>query len=407
MVKGIKLLKSVLITITVLALSLVVYGFYTVPDELYCVSFDDIEISGIYTINYKQNDNVSKNAQAYNNSNKYEVDISVLGSIPVKTSSLTVTNRQYVVPSGEIFGLRLYTQGVVIIKTDTVDTGNGYQSPAKKAGLQKGDVILKVNGEYITSSNALSEILNNSGETQFKVQYIRDNKAHETTLKTVYSTSEGKYKAGLWIRDSAAGIGTMTFYLPDSGLFAALGHGVCDIDTGEILPFSDGDTVKAEICGCNKGVSGKAGELCGTFLNETTGILYTNCSEGVYGKLLSNSSGKSAIPLATKHEIKEGPAQIISTTDGKSAQYYNIEITKISDENSSDKNMVIKITDSELIEKTGGIVQGMSGSPIIQNGMLVGAVTHVFLNDPTQGYAIFAQTMLQKLNETATAELSK
>ncbi len=405
MVKGIKLLKTVVITITVIALSLVVYGFYTVPDELYCVSFDDLQTNGIYTISYKNKTAAnSRNVGSSAESEKYEVNISLFNSIPVKTSSLTISERQYVVPSGEIFGLRLYTQGVVIIKTDTVDTSSGYVSPADKAKLQKGDIILKVNGEYVTSSNSLSLLFGDSNGASFDIEYLRDNSIYKTTLTTLYSQSEGKYKAGLWIRDSAAGIGTMTFYCPDSGLFASLGHGVCDIDTGEILPFSDGDTVKADICGCYKGENGKAGELCGTFLSEVTGILYCNCSEGVYGKLLDYEKNKKAVPLAMSYEIKEGKAQIISSVDNKGAEYYDIEITKVSD--SEDKNMVIKITDEELIAKTGGIVQGMSGSPIIQNGMLVGAVTHVFLGDPTQGYAIFAETMLKKLDETAMAEAS-
>ncbi len=407
MEKGIRVLKTVLITITLLALSLVVYGFYTVPDELHCVSFDDIETNGIYTISYKEPFvSNEKSISDSSDSRKYEVNVSLLGSIPVKTSSLTVSERQYVIPSGEIFGLRLYTQGVVIIKTDTVDTPQGYISPGENAGLKKGDIILKVNGEYVSSSNALSVIFSDNTTFEFKIEYIRNNAQYETTLNTVYSQSECKYKAGLWIRDSAAGIGTMTFFLPESGLFAALGHGVCDIDTGEILPFSDGDTVEAEICGCYKGENGKAGELCGTFLNNVTGILYSNCSEGVYGKLSSIQRDQKAVGIAMDYEVKEGKAQIISTVDNNGAKYYDIEITKISNSDTGIKNMVIKITDEELIEKTGGIVQGMSGSPIIQNGMLVGAVTHVFLNDPTQGYAIFAQTMLEKLNETAMAEVS-
>lgn len=405
MVKGIKLLKTLLLTITITALSLVVYGFYTVPDELYCVSFDDLQTNGIYTISYKNKAVAnSRNVGTSAESGKYEVNVSLFNSIPVKTSSLTISERKYVIPSGEIFGLRLYTQGVVVIKTDTVDTSTGYVSPAQKAKLQKGDVILKVNGEYVTSSNSLSLLFSDSEGASFEIEYLRDNKAYKTTLTTLYSESEGKYKAGLWIRDSAAGIGTMTFYCPENGLFASLGHGVCDIDTGEILPFSDGDTVKADICGCYKGENGKAGELCGTFLSEVTGILYCNCSEGVYGKLLCYEKNKKAFPLAMSYEIEEGKAQIISSVDNEGAKFYDIEITKVSEK--EEKNMVIKITDEELIEKTGGIVQGMSGSPIIQNGMLVGAVTHVFLGDPTQGYAIFAQTMLEKLDETAMAEAS-
>ena len=189
----------------------------------------------------------------------------------------------------------------------------------------------------------------------------------------------------------------MTFYDAERKTFAALGHGVCDVDTGEILPVFEGDIVNAKVNGCYKGQKGKAGELCGVFSSESKGDLYINCTCGVYGVLDEIPKTDILYPVAFKDEVKKGRAQILSTVDEKGPQMYDIEITKISYENSEDKNLVIKITDEDLLSKTGGIVQGMSGSPIIQNGMLVGAVTHVFIGDPTQGYAIFSRTMLQRM----------
>lgn len=380
MVKGIKLIKNLIIAITVLTLSLTVYGFYTVPDEIYTVSGEEIGVNSLFKVTYvRQGDNL-KRSTGTQKEGKYEVNVSLLGAIPIKSSSLTVSSRYYVVPSGDIFGLRLFTEGVVIVKIENVDTATGNFSPASAAGLAVGDVIVKVDESKVTSSNELSNLLSQKDKSSFNISFIRDGKELKTTLNTAMSVSEGKNKAGMWIRDSAAGIGTLTFYEPNSKIFAGLGHGVCDIDTGEILPLSDGDIVAAKVCGCYKGTSGKAGELCGSFLNESIGILYSNNSKGVYGLMTKKLKCDGAMPIAFSNEIELGKAQIIASVDENGPKYYDIEITRISPSNGENKNLVIKITDNELIEKTGGIVQGMSGSPIIQNEMLVGAVTHVCVN---------------------------
>lgn len=394
MVKGIKIIRNLLMLTVSFMLSMMVYGFYTVPDEIYSIPGENISVNEIYTITYSDERNHSEYSLNNAKKGRYSVDVSLFNTIPIKSSKLTVSERRYVMPSGEIFGLRLFTGGVVIVKTDTVDTASGYVSPAEYAGLKKGDIILKVNSQSVSSCNELATIFANQSCTQFEIEFVRDKNHYKTMLFTSYSISENKYKAGLWIRDSAAGIGTMTFYDSSSKIFAGLGHGVCDIDTGEILPFSEGDIVSAKINGCYKGKSGKAGELCGTFSSGCIGVLLSNNDMGVYGILDRVDCNKKAIPVALKNEIKTDKAQIISCVDENGPQYYDIEITKIYHAKNETKNMVIKVTDEELIEKTGGIVQGMSGSPIIQNGMLVGAVTHVFLNDPTQGYAIFAENML-------------
>lgn len=396
MVKGIKFLRCLIIAVTVLMLSLTVYGFYTVPDEIYSLKGENIEVNHLYKVTCDDKEFPRKEG-------RYNVNVSLLGAIPIKNSSLTVSNRHYVIPSGEIFGLRLFTEGVVVVKTEKVDSAGGSVSPAENAGIKVGDIIISLDGAKATSSNEVARMLGDNNKTSFKVVFIRNGKHYNTVLNTAYSVSESKNKAGMWIRDSAAGIGTLTFLEPDSKIFGGLGHGVCDIDTGEILPLSDGDIVSAKVCGCYKGENGKAGELCGSFLSESIGILYDNNQKGVYGLMSCTLPRKKAVPVARKSEIKTGYAQIISTVDEYGPQYYDIEITKISPLNNENKHMVIKVTDKNLIEKTGGIVQGMSGSPIIQNGALVGAVTHVLINDPQRGYGIFAETMLETAYEVTGA----
>ncbi len=394
MVKSIKAIRMVLMSVTLVLLCLLVYGFYAVPDELYCVADKRESVNEIYTITYGKR--ISGNGQRkVGQSEKYEAEVSLLNVIPVKSSSVTVKSRDYVEVSGELFGLRLFTEGVMIVGTDEVDTEIGYVSPARSAGLQKGDVIYAINGRRVKTSQEVSEIFSEAGSTAMTLEYRRENKSCRVVFSLAYSISEGKYKAGLWIRDSAAGIGTMTFYDVSTGMFAALGHGVCDVDTGEILPLSDGDIVSAYVSSCYKGKSGKAGELCGVFNSQIKGELMSNCETGVYG-MADEISVEALMPVATKGEVKTGKAHIISTVDKNGPEYYEIEITKVTEDSSQNKNMVIKITDSKLKEKTGGIVQGMSGSPIIQDNMLVGAVTHVFVSDPAQGYAIFAETMLER-----------
>ena len=404
MVKSIKVIRAVMLTVTSVLLCLLVYGFYAVPDELYCISDKRESVNEIYTITYGKKIS-SVGQKNTGQSEKYEAEVSLLNVIPVKSSSVTVKNRDYVELSGELFGLRLFTEGVMIVGTDEVDTETGAVSPAKSAGLQKGDVIYSLNGTEVKTSQQVSEIFLKAGAEAMTMEYLRGDKLNTVRFSLAYSVTEGKYKAGLWIRDSAAGIGTMTFYDVGTGMFASLGHGVCDVDTGEILPLSNGDIVSAYVSGCYKGKSGKAGELCGVFNPEVRGQLLSNCETGVYGKT-DKISAKSLVAVAAKSEVKTGKAHIISTVDKNGPEYYEIEITKVTDNSSQNKNMVIKVTDNKLIEKTGGIVQGMSGSPIIQDNMLVGAVTHVFVSDPTQGYAIFAETMLEKARSLYREELS-
>ncbi len=297
---------------------------------------------------------------------------------------------------GYPIGLKLYADGVVIVGTEAVDAENGLINTAEKAGLKIGDIIKKVNGAEVKSNVQVSEIIEKSAGETLLFEAERNGKIFEVSFKAEFSQSEQKYKAGIWIRDSSAGIGTVTFCMQD-GFFASLGHAVCDIDTKSTIPISQGECTDARITGFVKGVNGTAGELCGYLDTKKTGVIYNNDDLGVYGCFDSLPENASLYQIADSSEIEVGEAEIITTVENGITQKYSVIIEKIDANSSDNKNLVLRVTDRALIEKTGGIIQGMSGSPIIQNGKLIGAVTHVFLNDATGGFGIFAETMLNKL----------
>ena len=309
-----------------------------------------------------------------------------------------VTNtNELVYIGGYPIGLKLYADGVVIVGTEAVDTENGNVNTAEKAGLKIGDVIKRINGKTVKMNTEVSQAVESSNGEVLTFTVERNGETFAVSFETAYSVSEGKYKAGLWIRDSSAGIGTVTFATQD-GYFASLGHAVCDIDTKTCIPISSGECTIANITGFIKGVQGSAGELCGYLENETIGKVYSNCDIGVYGEFDSIPQGQ-LYPIANENEITQGKATVITTCSSGDTAEYEIEIESVNLSAGDNKHLVLKVTDSNLIGKTGGIVQGMSGSPIIQNGKIIGAVTHVFLNDATGGYGITAQTMLQNLKE--------
>ena len=290
---------------------------------------------------------------------------------------------------GYPIGLKLYADGVVVVGTEPIDTENGLVNTAEKAGLKIGDVIKKVNGIEVLSNSQVSEIIEKSAGQELIFEVERKEKMLQLSFSGEYSVSDQKYKAGIWIRDSSAGIGTVTFCTQE-GAFASLGHAVCDIDTKQTIPISKGECTDAKLTGYVKGSGGLAGELCGYLEVERKGIIKSNDSLGVYGTFDYLPVEDELFEIAKKSEIEIGEAQIITTIENGTRQTYSIIIEKIDEKSSENKNLVIRISDRKLIEKTGGIIQGMSGSPIIQNGKIVGAITHVFLNDATGGFGIFA-----------------
>ena len=290
----------------------------------------------------------------------------------------------------------------MVVKTDTVTVNGRTCCPAAEGGIEVGDVILKVNDDSIRSNEELIQIVSHANGEKISLDVMRDDKNLKLSITPVQTSPQGDYKIGLWVRDSSAGIGTVTFYQAESKTFGGLGHGICDVDTGALMSLSQGDIVQAKLDSITKGIKGTPGALNGHFDNDVAiGTLLSNCETGVYGYMEESPADNTPVEVASKHEVRTGSAKILTTISGDQAQYYDIEIESINyNQDTASKNMTIKITDETLLEKTGGIVQGMSGSPILQNGKLVGAVTHVFVNEPEKGYAIFSENMLADLVES-------
>ncbi len=322
----------------------------------------------------------------------------LMGIIPIKNVNVQTSKKIKVVPCGQPFGVKIFTNGVIVVGSADIETDQGLLNPAKQAGIKEGDVIVKVNDKVVDSNEDFENIIQNSGSNLLKIFLIRNGNNIETELTPAKYNIDNSFRIGLWVRDSSAGIGVMTFYNKATGVFAGLGHGICDIDTGEILSLKKGDILKVNINGIIKGSKGLPGELKGNFSdNLPIGYLFKNQETGVYGLIDNFNIEQEEISVAMKQDIKRGKAQILTTINGSSPEYYDIEISNVNyNEKFPTKNMIITITDKNLLEKTGGIVQGMSGSPIIQNGKLVGAITHVLVNDSKRGYAIFAETMISE-----------
>lgn len=329
-----------------------------------------------------------------------EVDFKFLGIVPLKSSEVQVVSEQSLMAGGQPFGIKFYTDGVLVVSMTDVETESGKVNPAYNSGIRVKDVLTTVNGTKIKSNEHLTELIKNCGGSEVAIGIKRDKLIFEVKV-TPQKDKYGTYKLGCWVRDSTAGIGTITYYDPVNKTFAGLGHGICDSDTGELMTLSYGKAFGADIFSVIKGVAGTPGELRGTFdENNRIGTIYKNCDMGVFGEADGRSIPDGEIyPIAFKQDIREGEAEILCTIDDSGVHSYEIEILHIyTNSVKTTKNMVISITDEALIEKTGGIVQGMSGSPIIQNGKIIGAVTHVMINDPTKGYGIFIENMLNEIN---------
>ena len=335
----------------------------------------------------------------------YSAKLMLYHAIPLKTVKVSVVDNSCVVLCGMPFGIKMFTNGVIVVGLADIKTNTGNFNPASEAGLKAGDIILSVNGKTAGSNTDVEKAVESSCGKPVTMTVSRDGQKFSISVQPIRSESDGLYKVGLWVRDSTAGIGTLTFYDPSGNCFAGLGHGICDADTGQLMPLLSGDIVPVTISGVTKGVKGTPGELRGYFTDDAAiGSLGANVQAGVYGPMKTPVQGK-AVKIAMKQDVQTGPAQVCTTIDGCTPKYYNIEIEKIDyRQGVESKNLVVRVTDPQLLAQTGGIVQGMSGSPIIQNGKLVGAVTHVFVNDPTRGYGIFAENMLTESRAVAAQE---
>lgn len=322
-------------------------------------------------------------------------------TIAVKGEEVKISDIQ-VIPVGEIVGIKLYTSGVLVVGTSGIEGEDGQTyKPYEDTEIQEGDSIISVNDNIVNNTEELIDAINMYDGEKIKIIYVRNNEERTCEITPV-KDKVGKYKIGLWVRDSAAGVGTVTFYSDQTQSFAALGHAITDIDTGDIIQTSSGEIDSVNIISIVKGQERQPGKVQGTMKqNSVIGKIYKNTQYGIYG-IINNSTNigidySRKMYVASRQEINLGEATILSNIDGK-VKEYKIEIQKTYLNNNYDnKSMVIKVTDEELLNKTGGIVQGMSGSPIIQNGKFCGAITHVFVRDPSVGYAVFADKMISEL----------
>lgn len=325
--------------------------------------------------------------------------VSVLIVFSLSTGALAAHFTE-VIPIGRAAGIKMTAEGVVVVKLETVKTAQGDVSPAEQAGLQPGDVILEADGQAVSSNAALQKCISLSGGKPMKLLVQRDGAESTLTAAAVQDTA-GVYKLGLMVRDSVAGIGTITYVDPETGAYGSLGHGICDSDTGVLVPLGQGSVMEASVSGVVKGAAGAPGSLQGDFnLQQDMGVVTENTDTGIFGVLTDDCyyAGLSEVPVAKAAEIHTGDAVILSNVSGEEVREYRCEITKIYPAGGEyDRCMTIHVTDPVLIEQTGGIVQGMSGSPILQDGKIIGAVTHVLVGDPTRGYAVQIEKMLDEM----------
>lgn len=324
--------------------------------------------------------------------------------LPIKKVNVNVLEDYQIVPGGQSIGVNLQTLGVLVVGHHVIEGEEGQTSPGEEAGIEVGDIILKMDQQEIKSMDQIAPLVEEAGEnsTKLDVQVKRGSKKLDQKLTPVFDKNEQGYRIGLYIRDSAAGIGTMTFYDPLTNKYGALGHVISDMDTKKPIEINEGSIVKSSITSIQKGNSGTPGEKRATFTEDQDrlGIITKNSPFGVFGSLendLSESKWDQLMPIALPNQVKEGPAKILTVLEDQEVEAFDIEIVNsVEQDNPATKGMIIKITDERLLDVTGGIVQGMSGSPIIQEGKIVGAVTHVFVNDPTSGYGIHIEWMLRE-----------
>jgi len=315
--------------------------------------------------------------------------ISLSFAVPVRAAALEASE---LVPVGSTVGIQLKMDGVMVVGFAELETDGGKVCPARDAGIMPGDMIVRL-GSRDTASAAefLSAASELDGE-KVSATVMREGKQIQFNVTPVLADN-GSYQLGLWLRDGVSGIGTVTFYDPESGMFGALGHGINDLDTGKLLPAEKGSICGSSVVDVIKGEQGKPGELCGRFDKENElGSITNNTDCGIFG--MYRAGGGDTIPVAEESDVHLGDASILSNVSGDEVTEYAVEISRIYHDSEDGRFIMITVKDERLLETTGGIVQGMSGSPIIQDGKLVGAVTHVLVNDPTRGYGIFIENML-------------
>ncbi|MCE7794340.1 SpoIVB peptidase [Salipaludibacillus sp. CUR1] len=367
---------------------------YDIPNAVSVLNYDDSSVA----ISNKEDNPVMEALS----SSESTVSMGIKG-LPLKAMDVSVYPELKVIPGGQSIGVRVKTDGVLVVGHHLMDTDAGKVSPGEASDIRVGDSIIEMNGINISSMNDIQPLVQEAGEQNkpisFKIK--RDGKIMKKELTPVKGKGDPRFHLGLFIRDSAAGVGTLTFYEPQSGNYGALGHVISDMETKEPIEVGNGEIIRSDVTSIEKGLTGEPGEKLARFSNDrkVLGNITKNTSFGIFGKMhdeARNEEWMDPVEIGLAHQIEEGPAEIYTVVEGEEVQRFNIEIISSTPQQSpATKGLVIKVTDEELLEKTGGIVQGMSGSPIIQNGRIVGAVTHVFVNDPTSGYGCHIEWMLK------------
>lgn len=332
-----------------------------------------------------------------------DLKLSLFGKLPYKTVHVKVVPDLKVIPGGQTIGVKVKSDGILVVGHHQISGPNGKVSPGEDAGLKLGDLITHLNGKKLRDAKEVAGIVEKAGGSHkpIDITYKRGNEVRKTKLTPGFDQKDKLWRLGLYIRDSAAGVGTLTFYAPQQGVYGALGHVITDMNTQTPIVVGSGQVVQSSVTSISKSENGEPGEKRAIFVKEgkQLGTIERNTSFGIFGKMGQNpdhSLYTTPIPVAFAEEVKEGPAEILTVVNGQEVERFQVEVVHVAKQNSPEtKGMVIRITDPKLISKTGGIVQGMSGSPILQNGKLIGAVTHVFVNDPKSGYGCFIEWMLQ------------
>ncbi|MBQ7288456.1 MAG: SpoIVB peptidase [Clostridia bacterium] len=402
MKKFFKRLSVLLFTLSMAVYGMIGYFSYRLPNhimvdensnEIQIREYGNLSVTALQSVA-----SVNRTANSH-----YKAKVNLLGLFPVGIVDVYVTKENVVTVLGVPFGMKIYTDGVMIVDFTDVQTKTKTVNPCKEAGICAGDVIVAVNGEKVYENRRVVAIIKENQNKPIDF-LIRRGQTEKHYTVTPVADQQGEYKIGIWIRDSTAGIGTLTF-CDKQGVAAGLGHGICDVDTGDLVEVLSGEFVEAEILSVQKGNKGFPGELKGVFRSRELGKIVSNQTTGIYG-LAGNISSPYSYAVAPKQEIESGSAKILTTVDQNGPCFYDCEIKRINfNDESLTQNFIVEITDPLLIEKTGGIVQGMSGSPIIQNGKLIGAVTHVLVDDPTKGYGIFAENMLETAQSVSQQQL--
>lgn len=401
-----KLYKKILLILVLIIIYTYVCNISMLPNSIILMQGETLNLNTIFGLNVTSSETMQASSNLNNSivedTGTMDLSLDLFNLFSVKDVTVNVIPKTTVIPMGKAIGMKLYTEGVLVVGMSEIQG----QKPYEGSGIETGDTIVEINNEPINSTDELIECVNRSNGESLEIKYI-SNEEEKTTSIAPAKDSDNEYKLGFWVRDAAAGVGTLTFYEPSTGNFAALGHGINDVDTYDLIQIANGELVTTNILDIVKGEDGSPGEIRGSIENGTTlGKVSKNTALGIYGNITDvsrlNISTAKEMEVANRSEITTGKAEIMCELENGKIQNYEIEIQKIFiDNNENNKSMLIKVTDKELIEKTGGIIQGMSGAPIIQNGKFIGAVTHVLVNDSKTGYAVFADMMIKQMREVS------